>query len=60
MRPQNQVSFHLSIVSISNFMFKLTFNKEDICFIYLVVKKVLVLSRPKYFGRQCDINDIQL
>jgi hypothetical protein len=21
---------------------------------------VRVLSRPKYFGRQCDINDIQL
>jgi hypothetical protein len=20
----------------------------------------IVLSRPKYFGRQCDINDIQL
>jgi hypothetical protein len=23
-------------------------------------KECTVLSRPKYFGRQCDINDIQL
>jgi hypothetical protein len=27
---------------------------------YVLPRLLNVLSRPKYFGRQCDINDIQL
>jgi hypothetical protein len=31
-------------LSVSNLMFKLTFNKEFICFIYLVVEKNIVCN----------------
>jgi hypothetical protein len=33
---------------------------KKIKFLFFIIIINLVLSRPKYFGRQCDINDIQL
>jgi hypothetical protein len=46
---------------IDNYCLKIVTIAQNCCHLFFSCLNFFkVLSRPKYFGRQCDINDIQL